>query len=255
MRAVLLASVAAVSLLNVTAAQTSATKAELPKAMLGAWCGQWGWQFPDDDAEHWWRTDNVEDCGNRGGVRVRKNGYDYYRFGPQGSCKFTSIKFHRRGQPEDHIRPNVYDPKKEEYIKAEPTKTPPSDVYLVRATCKDDNKSRYESYEIQTSDDWLVRWSSDTLSVCASPVPPSNTDGTTGLLNVREKPDAKSKIVDTVRELDVVRVDNDPLIDRFDGWKHIYHVTREGFEKGEGENHLNGWVSAKYLKPTKCPPQ
>jgi len=41
--------------------------------MLGAWCGQWGWQFPDDDTEHWWRTDDVEDCANRGGVRIRKD--------------------------------------------------------------------------------------------------------------------------------------------------------------------------------------
>jgi hypothetical protein len=41
----LLAGVAALSLLNVAAAQTSATKAELPDAMLGAWCGQRGWQF------------------------------------------------------------------------------------------------------------------------------------------------------------------------------------------------------------------
>src|SRR5947208_5753939 len=46
---------------------------------------------------------------------------DYYRFGPQGSCQFTAIEFRRHGQPEDHIRPRVYDPKKEEYIEAEPT--------------------------------------------------------------------------------------------------------------------------------------
>lgn len=158
MKKLLLAGVAALSLLNVAAAQKSATKAKLPDAMLGAWCGSWGWQFPDDDAGHLWRTDDVEDCANRGGVRIRKDGYDYNRFGPQGSCEFTSIKFRRHGQPKDHVRPMVYDPKKEKYIKAEPTKTPPSDVYLVRATCKDDNGSWYESYEIQTSDDWLIRW-------------------------------------------------------------------------------------------------
>ena len=52
MKNLFLAGVAALSLLNLAAAQTSATKAELPDAMLGAWCGQWGWQFPDDDAEH-----------------------------------------------------------------------------------------------------------------------------------------------------------------------------------------------------------
>jgi hypothetical protein len=38
--------------------------------MLGAWCGQWGWQFPDDEAEHWWRTDGDPDgCGNRGSLQ------------------------------------------------------------------------------------------------------------------------------------------------------------------------------------------
>ena len=106
MRRLLLTGGAALSVL--TASTAFATKAELPDAMLGAWCGQWGYQFPNDDAEHWWRVEgDVEDCGNRGGVRVRKNGYDCYRFGPRGSCKFTSIKFRRRGQPEDHIRPNV----------------------------------------------------------------------------------------------------------------------------------------------------
>src|ERR1700757_203666 len=108
MKKLLLAGVAALSVLNMAAAQKSATKTKLPDAMLGAWCGQWGWQFPDDgDTEHWWRADDVEDCANRGGVRIRKNGYDYYRFGPQGSCKFTSIKFLRRGQPKDHVRPMV----------------------------------------------------------------------------------------------------------------------------------------------------
>jgi hypothetical protein len=140
------------------AATAQTSKVELPDAMLGAWCGQWGWQFPDDDAEHWWRTDNVEDCANRGGVHVRKDGYDYNRFGPQGSCEFTSIEFKRHGQADDHLRPRVYDPKKEEYIEAEPKEAPPSDVYFVRATCKDDTKSWNESYEVQTSDDWLIRW-------------------------------------------------------------------------------------------------
>jgi hypothetical protein len=154
----LLTGIAALSLLNVAAAQTSTTKAELPDAMLGAWCGHWAWQFPDDGAERWWRTDDVEDCANRGGVRVRKEGYDYNRFGPQGSCEFTSIEFRRHGQPADHIRPKVYDPEKQEYVDAEPTETPPSDVYLVRATCKDDADSWNETYEIQTSDDWLIRW-------------------------------------------------------------------------------------------------
>ena len=76
MKKVLLASIAALSLLYAAGAQTSATRAELPDAMLGSWCGQWGWQFPDDNADHWWRTEDYEkDCGNRGGLRIRKDGY------------------------------------------------------------------------------------------------------------------------------------------------------------------------------------
>jgi len=38
------------------------------------------------------------------------------------------------------------------------TEAPPSDVYLVRATCKNDTESWNESYEFQTSDDWLISW-------------------------------------------------------------------------------------------------
>lgn len=41
------------------------------------------------------------------------------------------------------------------YVKAEPKKTPPSGVYLVHAICRHDGRSWRESYEIQTSDDWL----------------------------------------------------------------------------------------------------
>src|SRR5258705_3111444 len=113
MKKLRLAGVPSPSLLKAAGAQMSATKAELPDAMLGAWCGHWAWQFPDDGAERWWRTNDVEDCANRGGVRVRKDGYDYSRFGPQGSCEFTSIEFRRDGQSQDHITPRVYDPKKE----------------------------------------------------------------------------------------------------------------------------------------------
>jgi hypothetical protein len=149
---------AGAALIAVSASIAAKAAVELPSAMLGAWCGHWAWQFPDDGAERWWRADDVEDCANRGGVRVHKDGYDYNRFGPQGSCQFTTIEFRRKGQPEDHIRPRVYDPKKEEYIEAEPTEIPPSDVYLVRATCKDDVDSWNETYEVQTSDDWLIRW-------------------------------------------------------------------------------------------------
>jgi hypothetical protein len=154
MKKLLLAGVAALSVLA-SAAQTFATKAKLPDEMLGAWCGQWGYQFPNDDAEHWWRAEDVEECGNRGGVHVRKDGYDYNRFGPQGSCEFTAIEFSRHGEPTDHVRPAGPNGEIEAEAKAE---APPSDVYLVRATCKDDAQSWNETYDIQTSDAWLIRW-------------------------------------------------------------------------------------------------
>jgi hypothetical protein len=125
---------------------------ELPKEILGPWCGQWGGQFPNDDtAMHWWRVDDVENCGNRGGVHIHKNGYAYDRFGPRGSCKFTSIKFKRHGKPTDKLVPVGSNA---DIVPMEPG--PPSDVYLIRATCKHKTKSWNESYEIQTSNNWLV---------------------------------------------------------------------------------------------------
>jgi hypothetical protein len=153
MKRLLLAAVAAPALLNVVGTQTFATNLKLPDEMLGPWCGQWGYQFPNDDAEHWWRADDVENCGNRGGLHVRKGGWDYYRFGPLGSCKFTKIEFRRHGNSTDHVRPLGPNGQPEEKPKLE---KPPTDVYLVHATCKFRNKPTYENYEIQTSDDWLI---------------------------------------------------------------------------------------------------
>jgi hypothetical protein len=133
-------------------ARGAAESAKLPDRMLGAWCGSWGYQFPDNDAEHWWRTNHVTDCANRGGIRIRKDGYDYNRFGPLGSCRFTKIEFSRQGKPTDHVRPQDADGKL-----AEAKREPPSDVYLIEATCKDGTRSWRESYFVQTTDDWLIR--------------------------------------------------------------------------------------------------
>jgi hypothetical protein len=128
----------------------------LPDEIVGAWCGSWGYQFPeDDDAEHWWRAEHVENCANRGGVRIRKGGYDYNRFGSRGSCKFTAIKFKRRGKPADQVTPRGPDGEIEAGAK---TEAPPSNVYLIRATCKGETKSWKEIYKIQTSNGWLMRW-------------------------------------------------------------------------------------------------
>ena len=138
--------------------------------MLDVWCGQWGCQFPNEpDIEHWWRGPEqiADECANCGGLIIRKGGYDYYRFGPQGSCKITSIEFRRHGKSTDHVRPTDSDETIEE--KAE-VGAPPSEVYLMRATRKkisgsgsffpnnNDARSWYETFEVQTSDGWLMRW-------------------------------------------------------------------------------------------------
>ena len=106
------------ALFLVTGAAHAAETTKLPDAILGAWCGSRGWQFPDDDTAHLWRTDDVHDCANRGGIDIHPNSYDYVRFEVKTSCKINSIKFVRRGDPKkDRIRPKVYDPKTEKYPK------------------------------------------------------------------------------------------------------------------------------------------
>ena len=142
-------------------AQTPATKAELPDEMLHAWCNpNHDYEFPDDDGDQLRRAeDSVEDCANRGGLDVRKSGYDYYRFGIQATCKYVAIEFSRHSGPADHLRPVLRHP---EEIFPAPNTPPPGDVYLVHATCEgedewNEGKTWGEIYEIQITDGWLVR--------------------------------------------------------------------------------------------------
>jgi hypothetical protein len=88
MKKLLLTSIAALFL--ATGAAHAAETTKLPDAILGAWCGSWGWQFPDDDTAHLWRTDDVHDCANRGGIDIHPNSYDYVRFEVKISCKINS---------------------------------------------------------------------------------------------------------------------------------------------------------------------
>src|SRR5262249_25878149 len=93
MKKLLLTSIA-VLFLATGIATAQSPKVELPDAMLGAWCGQYSYHFTDErDAEHWWRTEDGDDCANRGSIHVRRDGWDYDRFGPQGSCQFVSVQF------------------------------------------------------------------------------------------------------------------------------------------------------------------
>ena len=156
-------------LMRAALALRPAQAADLPAEMLGPWCGQWSYQFPnDEDAYHWWRIEessrikDVEACGNRGGIHIRKDGYDYARFGPQASCEFTAVEFRRHGKPEDRLVPvnGIEGTIQSEMM----TDAPPSDVFIVRATCKKDPNAGWtmpdentwnESFEIQTANDWL----------------------------------------------------------------------------------------------------
>jgi hypothetical protein len=90
----------------------------------------------------------------------------------------------------------VHDPETKEYVKAKPTETPPSDVYLLRAICKSNNKSWNEGYQVQTSDDWLIRWSESMIERCVTVTLPKEWLGEEGgQLNLRERPNTKSKIL------------------------------------------------------------
>jgi hypothetical protein len=71
----------AIALLMALRSAAAAVNVEMPDEMLGAWCGSWAYQFPESSAGHLWRADDVEDCANRGGISVRKDGWDHHRFG------------------------------------------------------------------------------------------------------------------------------------------------------------------------------
>jgi hypothetical protein len=135
MKKLLLTGISALFLATGTATAQS-PKVELPDAMLGSWCGQYPYHFEDErEAEHWWSRDfevaedDYDYCANRGGIRVRKDGWDYARFGPQGSCKFVSVQL----------------------LKDEVTQANrPGDVYRVHADCKDGAETWSEAYDVQT---------------------------------------------------------------------------------------------------------
>jgi hypothetical protein len=90
---------------------------------------------------------------------MRKDGYDYVRFGPQAHCQFTAVEFRRHGKDADRLVPE--DGKRT--MSERKTDAPPSDVFIVRATCERDPAGHWnndedtwtESFEIQTSNDWL----------------------------------------------------------------------------------------------------
>jgi hypothetical protein len=61
-------------------------------------------------------------------------------------------------------------------------------------------------------------------------------------LNMREKPNTKSKILLKLDPGDIVRLDDDPtLVDLFKKWKRIYLIRND--------MEIYGWIYIKYTKP------
>ena len=81
-------------------------------------------------------------------------------------------------------------------------------------------------------------------------------DGKPDHLNLREKPNARSKIKMKILAGNVLILDKDPTMDLFKNW--IY-VTSAISVDGGGEVHIEdgpgwyGWAAAKHLKLVECP--
>jgi hypothetical protein len=144
-----------------------ARAADLPAEMLGPWCYQYSYQFPnDEEAFHLWRfwsghhIKDVEECANRGGLNFRSDGYDYARFGPRYSCQFTAIEFLRHGKPEDRLDPvfETMSPMMTDarlamsLLSAQHAKQTP---LLFRGRRRTDEDTWIESFEIRAANDWV----------------------------------------------------------------------------------------------------
>ena len=77
---------------------------------------------------------------------------------------------------------------------------------------------------------------------CVTAIPP---DG--DFLNLRMRPDAQSEILTKILQGQILYFSDDVTIQLFRQWVHVYGV--EPSRKAP----LSGWVSRKYIKPTKCP--
>jgi hypothetical protein len=136
----------------------SCENCQLSDKILGSWCGSWGYNFPNapENIGHLWWAKSADDCANRGGIRFDMNGYEYYRFGPQGWCQYTKIKFMANMTPlhESDIRPLGPDGKFDRSM-VRPGK--PSGVYLIEGDCKDGDDHWTESFYVQTVRGWMIR--------------------------------------------------------------------------------------------------
>jgi hypothetical protein len=130
----------------------------IPSKILGSWCGSWAYNFPDaaENVGYLWWAKDVEECANRGGIRFGKSGYEYHRFGPQGSCRYTNVQFaaDKVGLREEDIQPKGPDGK---LIQDMVRPGAPSGVYLIEANCVDGNSHWNESFYTQSVRGWLIR--------------------------------------------------------------------------------------------------
>jgi hypothetical protein len=95
-----------------------------------------------------------------------------------------------------------------------------------------------------------------TDDICMMANPPRAAGEDIGLLNVREKPNTKSKIRMTVGSGEILLMSNDPTFNLFKDWALMIAVVYRDPEKGmvhykQGEASY-GWVSRKHLKPAEC---
>jgi hypothetical protein len=137
----------------------SAKKIELtPSKLLGSWCGTWAYNFPDapEDVHHLWWAKDVEECANRGGIRYGKSGYEYHRFGLQGSCRYTRVEL---ATDNEGLREEEIQPKRSDGKLAREMVRPGASSDVFEASCKDNNDNSHwnESFYTQSVRGWLIR--------------------------------------------------------------------------------------------------
>jgi hypothetical protein len=73
---------------------TPVCAADLPSEMLGSWCfdKELTRALAVEGESYYYRSNDTDDCGNRGGIEIRKGGSAYCRFGCSLACKFNKIE-------------------------------------------------------------------------------------------------------------------------------------------------------------------
>jgi hypothetical protein len=85
----------------VHARPAQAATIELPSDMLGYWCFSHApTDDPDQEASVLGQAENFDDCGNHGGIHLRKGrGYQLGRFDWRADCKISAIEVVSKKNP------------------------------------------------------------------------------------------------------------------------------------------------------------